>query len=114
MPLRIDRFHQELLLYQRWYSEFRPHQSRNGRTPNEVAEGTPSAPLIRFEPRPRLFELHQRCRKREADVVQVNDLRVGVEQSCDEKSLDQDSLSAFLRGSVAQLERISFSLPLAR
>ncbi len=79
VPLGVDRFRQELLLYLRWYSEFRPHQSRGGRTPNEVASGATPAPVIRFEPRSRLFELDQRRRKRDADVVLVNALRLKVE-----------------------------------
>jgi len=80
VPLQIDRCRRELLLYLRWHNEFRPHQSRKGRTPNEIVGGAPLAPRVRFEPRPRLFELGQRRRKRDTDVVLVNNLHLRVER----------------------------------
>ena len=35
MPLNVNEVREELSLYVVWYNEFRPHQSLNGRTPQE-------------------------------------------------------------------------------
>ena len=36
MPLADDTMERELVLYAFWYNERRPHQTLEGRTPNEV------------------------------------------------------------------------------
>jgi hypothetical protein len=38
IPLTTEAFERELLTYALWYNEHRPHQSLQGRTPNEVYE----------------------------------------------------------------------------
>ena len=48
IPLRTSLFEAELISYALWYNEHRPHQSLQGRTPNEVYEGRVAA---RDEPR---------------------------------------------------------------
>lgn len=42
VPLRLSDMRYELRLYLKWYNEFRPHQSLDGRTPQEVFAGLPS------------------------------------------------------------------------
>jgi transposase InsO family protein len=80
VPLRVDRFRDELYRYVRWYNEFRPHQSRGGRTPLEVEHGLTTALPVQLETRPRIYELKQRRRKPGADTVLVDDLRLRVER----------------------------------
>ena len=81
VPLRIDEFRDELLAYCRWYNVIRPHQSRGGRTPSEVSGDVIAAVVQRFEPRLRLLESNQRCRKADSmTVVPVDNLRVSVDR----------------------------------
>jgi len=80
VPLRIDEFREELLAYCRWYNVIRPHQSLCGQTPSEVSGDVVAAVVPRFEPRLRLLESNQRCRKPESNVVPVDDLVLNVER----------------------------------
>jgi hypothetical protein len=53
IPMRRETFRKELYLYAEWYNEHRPHQTLDGRTPNEVYFDRPAAnEAPRFEPRP--------------------------------------------------------------
>ncbi len=78
VPLRIDEFRGELFAYCRWFNAIRPHQSRGGRTPSEVAGDTAAAVVTRFEPRLRLLESNQRRRKPDSNVVPVGNLHLDV------------------------------------
>jgi hypothetical protein len=52
VPLAPKAFDEELLLYARWYDEYRPHRTLRGRTPNEVYSGILAArDGPRIEPR---------------------------------------------------------------
>jgi putative transposase len=45
IPFNMNEFRHELGFYTTWYNEDRPHQSRNGRTPQEIySEVRPQAP----------------------------------------------------------------------
>jgi putative transposase len=80
VSLRIDDFREELFAYCRWYNQIRPHQSRGGRTPSEVAGEVIATVVPRFEPRLRLLKSNQRCRKLDSNVVPVVDLRLNVDR----------------------------------
>ena len=52
IPLRLEAMRNDLSAYVSWFNEHRPHQSLDGRTPQEVYEDrTPASPSRRFEPR---------------------------------------------------------------
>ena len=81
VPPQIDDFREELFTYCRWYNEVRPHQSLCGRTPSEVSGDVAAAVVARFEPRIRLLESNQRCRKPDSiTVVPVDNLRLCVDR----------------------------------
>jgi transposase InsO family protein len=77
-PLRIDEFREELFSYCRWYNVIRPHQSRGGRTPSEVAGEVVATIVPRFEPRLRLLEANLRRGKPDLNVVPVDNLCLNV------------------------------------
>ena len=79
VPLRIDEFRLELANYFHWYNDARPHQSLDGRTPNEVYLGIPSArDGPKLETRPGIMKSTGR-RKRCYKVVATSHLVLVVE-----------------------------------
>ncbi len=44
VPFRRDTMQWELACYKRWFEEHRPHQSLDGRTPQEVCDGIEAEP----------------------------------------------------------------------
>ncbi len=52
VPLRRDKFQRELVCYQEWFNDERPHMTLGGRTPNEVHyQRRPAHRRPRIEPR---------------------------------------------------------------
>jgi putative transposase len=72
VPLGFERFQTELLNYVFWYNEHRPHQSLDGRTPNEVCAG---AKLPRDGP---MYELRPGMRASDSSFKRVTNLRLVV------------------------------------
>ncbi len=46
VPLNFLVVWQELALYTKWYNHYRPHQTLDGRTPNEVRDNSPPVRMI--------------------------------------------------------------------
>ena len=52
-PLSLSAMRREISLYLFWFSEHRPHQGLEGRTPNEVSAGLPIAKWATSKPKAR-------------------------------------------------------------